>query len=33
MSEALDKAVAFGKATDQGEVERAMAISKMQGNK
>ena len=32
MAEAVDKQIAFGKAGEQGEVERAMAISKMQGN-
>ena len=32
MAEALDKAVAFGRQGEQGAVERAMAISKMQGN-
>jgi len=30
MAEALDKSVAFGRVGEQGHVERAMAISKMQ---
>jgi hypothetical protein len=32
MAEALDKTIAFGRVGEQGEVERALAISKMHGD-